>query len=210
MFGCVGCDDCIFHDGSHGDCIYEIHITTNHKSALYVKGVGDAHDIKIVDIHLGDMANNHVMTSQRFVGSHIDMLTECARIYSVFEKNGINVSRTKIEAFPSMELPFVYYETHIQLKIPKKEYDYIKSNLNYYLNEGWHFSRNAFKSIDESYIYMITYRSYDKNIEKIEQEIINTCGMLDILQIKYEKIIKEQCVYDSNEDLDHAWMKKEK
>ena len=140
------------------------------------------------------------------------------RISKGLTRAGFNVVREKIEtvpwhpAAPSNEhadpvMPKdCYFETHIAVVIKDNDN---RDQLQTLINEDFpdaHLSRNAFKSTDDGYVQMITYRTYSGTYETFKRraqgirEALKECGF------KIEDVVTEFSIYDTKVTHDAEWI----
>lgn len=185
---------------------YEIHITVenNDNFVKTCEEIGVKPIIIVVDET--NKESNQVMTSSKHSGaSWRDVMNNLSK--NLIDRNQ-KIIRQKVEVFPNeiKSDTFSYYETHFRLKL-KKDYDITR--LQYvckYMN--FHISRNLFKQNDEFNWIMITYRNSDMILSMFKSTVETMKGTLDNLNIEYDKIEIEECVFDSNEKIDSSWLKK--
>jgi len=188
---------------------YEIHITLcSIQHSNIDEFVKDCKEIGVKPIVIETQNKNNfgiqVMTSSKHSGSHylFTLNDLCSKLEPKY-----TIQRKKVEIQPETEInkEHIYYETHLRLKLPIG-FDY---TLIYKLcdNFNFHLSKNLFKK-DENYIWqMITYRDYSKNYNNFENIINNMSNQLEALNIFCDKIEIEECVYDSNVEVDKSWLK---
>lgn len=184
---------------------YEIHITVENNDNFIktCEEVGVKPIIIVVDET--NKESNQVMTSSKYSGTSWREIMN-----SLTEKmvgNNQKVIRQKVEIFPQ-EKKFenhVYYESHIRLKL-KKGYDR-KPLLHVCSYMKFHISRNLFKKNDEFDWLMITSRQYNTNLSSFKSIINTMTGTLDNIKIEYDKVEIEECIFDSNENIDKEWLK---
>ena len=144
------------------------------------------------------------MTSSKYNGD--DYLNKIEIIRNYLTDKRYNVIREKVEIFP-LEVRnknFIYYESHLRLKL-KKDFDRKILEKLCEIN-NFHSSKNLFKS-DEEYNYqMITYRDYHSELCDFKLKIDRVVNELNRLNIAYDKIEIEECVYDSNISIDKKWL----
>lgn len=188
---------------------YEIHLTIylsdkleNFK--LFCEEIG----VKpiIIETQNKNFFQNQVMTSSKHTGSHYlftlnDLVSKLESKYKIIRK--------KVEIQPEITKhpEHIYYETHLRLKLPIN-FDYTDLN-NVCDNFDFHLSKNLFKKSDDFIWQMITYRDYNTDLKSFKNHIETTIQSLKTLDIIYDKIEIEECIYDSNENIDEKWLKKE-
>jgi len=185
---------------------YEIHITIENNDNFIntCKEIGIKPIIIVVD-EKNEMSNQ-VMTSSKHSGKYWKEVlnTLSKRLIT----NNQKIIRQKVEIYPQEEKfeSHLYYETHIRLKL-KKDYD--KTQLLYICKYmKFHISRNLFKKNNEFDWLMITYRGYNSNLSSFKSVINTMKGILDNINIEYDKVEIEECIFDTNENLDKEWMAK--
>lgn len=144
------------------------------------------------------------MTSQKFVFNE-DYVRSANKAFKIIDEN-FNVIRTKVEIEPFNKKfdSFVYYESHIRLVLDKQFDDTPVRRLCRKLN--FHMSKNLLKSTDEADYQMITYRKSTGNLSAFKKHITAMIANLNVMDISYDKIEIEECIYDSNESLDNKWL----
>lgn len=188
---------------------YEIHLTIylsdkleNFK--LFCEEIG----VKpiIIETQNKNFFQNQVMTSSKHTGSHYlftlnDLVSKLESKYKIIRK--------KVEIQPEItkHTEHIYYETHLRLKLPIN-FDYTDLN-NVCDNLNFHLSKNLFKKSDDFIWQMITYRDYNTDLKSFKNHIETTIQNLKTLDIIYDKIEIEECIYDSNENIDEKWLKKD-
>jgi hypothetical protein len=186
---------------------FEIHITIENSKGVS-NFIADCSilNVKPVLIHLGD--NEQLMTSSkhRYNGDMRDILVP---LYTKLQFDmGYRVLRLKVEKKPEpiKDINFKYYETHFRLSLPKN-YDY--EVLNKICDEfDFHLSKNLFK-VDDNYDYqMITYRTKEGGLSQFNMVINQMREKLNEFTIKYDKVEIEECIFDTNEELDYRWLNK--
>jgi hypothetical protein len=193
---------------------YEIHITVNTNDVEKFKS--DCYSIGVKPIVIETQNKNdfgyQVMTSSTH---HSENYTSnLDRVVGELQFMGYDVIRQKVEREPERDSfgigikhnPSLYYESHLRLKLP------IGYDLNPFkekiTNKQWHFSKNLFKQ-DETYYYqMLTYRESKLDLEPFEHNISLMKLILDLEGIVYDKIEIEECIYDTNINIDHSWLGK--
>ena len=185
---------------------YEIHITVenNNNFIKTCEEIGVKPIVIVVDET--NQESNQVMTSSKYSGTTWrEVMNNLSK--SLADKNQ-KILRQKVEIFPN-ELKsenHIYYETHFRLKL-KKGYD--RKPLQHACKHmNFHMSRNLFKKNDSWDWLMITYRSKDKTLVMFKSIIDTMKGILDNMNIEYDKIEIEECVFDSNENIDNKWLNK--
>lgn len=117
------------------------------------------------------------------------------------------INRIKVEKYPDKykrDENFIYYESHLRLKLPIS-YDLTKLD-PLCKKFNLHKSRNLFKKSKEFKFQMLTYRSYTDDYKKFSNHITRVQSALNTINVVYDKVEIEECVYDSNEKLDEQWL----
>ncbi|HEX5186505.1 MAG TPA: hypothetical protein VFV86_06405 [Nitrososphaeraceae archaeon] len=155
----------------------------------------------IIETEKGEIFDNQVMTSS--TNNNIHNINE---ICYLLERKNYQILRKKVEKKPEKlkDPHFIYYETHFRLKLDK---NFDRSNLvSLCKKHNFHLSRNLFKK-DETFNYqMITYRSYKDSLRKFKAVINKMKKQLIELNIDFDKIEIEECIFDSNISIDNKWL----
>lgn len=184
---------------------YEIHITVENNEN-FIKTCEEI-GVKpiIIVVNETKKETNQVMTSSKHSG------TSWREVMNSLTKrlidNNQKIIRQKVEIFPQEEKyeSHIYYESHIRLKLIK---NYDRSSLLKICNEmDFHISRNLFKKNNEFDWLMITYRKNNIKLSDFKSDIDRMKKLLNNLEIEYDKIEIEECIFDSNENLDKEWLK---
>lgn len=195
----------------------EIHITviTNDID----KFISDCKDLNVkpivIELQLQDKLSEYqVMTSSKFEGDtyHEELQSLTLKLQSL----GYTIVRQKVEIYPDKNVPHVehkYYESHLRLKFPKSyNVDEFQEDIKLMKFNVWHLSKNILKSDSEFFYQMVTYRAvanpalsneYDFFVQMISLMEL----YLNIVEVEYDKVEIEECIYDSNMDLDSKWIK---
>ena len=116
------------------------------------------------------------------------------------------IIRKKVEIQPEefIHNDHIYYESHLRLKLTKDfKYDELYELCS---DHNLHLSKNIFKK-DEKFIWqMITYRSHKDSLDWFIWCVEMVKANLKMLKINFDKIEIEECIYDSNEDVDKHWL----
>lgn len=193
---------------------YEIHITVNTNDVEKFKS--DCYSIGVKPIVIETQNKNdfghQVMTSSTH---HSENYTSnLDRVVSELQFMGYEVVRQKVEIEPERDKfgvgvkheTSLYYESHLRLKIPQG-YD-LNPFREKIKNDKWHFSKNLFKQDDDYYYQMLTYRDNRVDLGPFEHNVSLMKLILDLDGIVYDKIEIEECIYDSNINIDHSWLSK--
>ena len=187
--------------------IFEVHITVETTDVPKFKTDCEMLGVKpiVIETERDGNLTQQVMTSGKYINaSPINILTCLVRDLTSL---GYKLIRLKVEKYPDEEkdADFIYYETHFRLKL-KKDFD--RSMLvDLCKEQGFHLSRNLFKSSLEFNYQMITYRDYEIGLPEFNSKINEMKGELDKLGVIYDKIEIEECIYDTNIDVDKDWLK---
>jgi hypothetical protein len=185
---------------------YEIHVTVSSSDIdLFV------HDCKsisvkpiIIETEKDNVFNNQVMTSSKH--SDDNCLETLDQISSSLKSKGYSIIRKKIEIRP-LEVKndhHIYYESHFRLKLDK-QFDY--TELRKVCKElNFHLSKNLFKKSLEFNYQMITYRDYNTTFFDFNNRINEMKGRLSDLNINFDKVEIEECIFDSNINVDSNWL----
>lgn len=181
--------------------VFEIHITVDCSDKERFKI--DCQTIGVKPILIDTLVDEQLMTSSKHESVNYD-----STVNEIVNKlNGLNykIRRIKVEIFPDDSIPYLYYESHLRLKLPItfRYFDNIKVIADKY---NAHTSRNAFKvdPINKIIYWMLTLRDKESTISVFKQKV-------DILHKELSKICEvdkieiEQCVLDTNESIDNKW-----
>lgn len=129
---------------------------------------------------------------------------------ALLEENGYTISRVKIESDPSVVLSksdYCYVEIHLpcHTNVLKENLNAVQ-NLTVPLKDNSfivpHISKNEFKQNTT----FITYRSkLLKDFFEFDKHVYDALEDLKVLTSK-AKLFYEVCIYDTNKELDNAWM----
>ncbi len=151
---------------------------------------------------LGDQ----IMTSSKHNDEYY--LNTLNKLIFEFENNNYKILRKKVEIQPeeTKHPEHIYYESHLRLKLPKDyNIDIIKELC---IKSNFHLSKNLFKT-DELYNYqMITYRNNFINYNTFQYIINKMIDILNKIDIGCDKIEIEECIFDSNINIDNNWLNK--
>lgn len=186
---------------------YEIHITVEANDIdTFKKDCEDIHVKPIViETEKDNVFYNQVMTSSKHDDDYFLMTLN--EISDKLKHRGYTILRQKIEIKPqpTKNEHFIYYETHFRLKLPKSFPREILIAIS--RGQGFHLSKNLFK-IGSNYDYqMMTYRTHTDTLEEFKAKIIEMKIILNQHGIEYDKIEIEECILDSNIDIDKTWTK---
>lgn len=198
---CQNCTDCKFTEGQK-EIWYEIHITVDYNQRFidYCKG----REIKVVHIELGEEIPTQLMTSHSVKEDpNKGILDVMGDMVKDFQQRGFNVIREKIETVPwhPMANGTNYFESHLAYHTSLPET--LAKNLHL------HKSRNLMKTKTGT-VQMYTLRKHSLNAHSFKEHVDHTVDVIrQHTQLEPDKIIIEYALYDSNEKLDHKWMKNE-
>lgn len=165
----------------------------------------DCHDMGIKSI-LIETEKKSKFDYQVMTSSRSTELEEIHLLSAQLIERGYRVLRKKVEKQPETEKDpnFIYYETHFRLQLPKK---FDRSVLILLCQKyNFHLSKNLFKSdIDIDY-QMITYRSSRISLMEFNEVISNMINQLNELDIEFDKVEVEECIYDTNISIDRKWL----
>ena len=186
---------------------YEVHVTVE-KAYDIDKFKRDCEWMKvkpiIIETQNGQLIENQVMTSSKHVGD--DYMITLNKITTWLIGLGYKVIREKVEKkpIPTKDIDFKYYECHFRLKMDRSfDKDIIKKLC---VDNGFHLSRNLFKH-DKYFIYqMCTFRSNHISYHQFLYQITKFSLRLQENGMKYDKIETEECIYDTNENIDYKWL----
>ena len=180
---------------------FEIHITIDNCNTSEFKKDCEVVGVKPILI---ETQNNFEFGEQLMTSSkHEDVFyMKSLEKITQFLKQKYNIIRSKVEIFPLSEKnkDFIYYETHLRLKLPKG------FDNTFPIDKRFHLSKNLFKT-DENYNYqMMTYRDSNINIIQFKNVISEMKLKLKNLGIECDKVEIEECIYDSNINIDKTWI----
>lgn len=190
--------------------VFESHITVDgtDEAIAQFKEKMKSMDIKVISVGNGyPVIDHHHMTSVICTSQiEANAVEDIVRL-TVADIEGLNISRIKLERSPSLKGSVCgdsYYECHVEVfesAVTKKLYD----------PAYWFVSKNTNKVMNMPNgklepLYMLTARN--KNISLAEFTEMAFSKMLPfvyLIAVK-DKVFIEECVYDSNEQLDAHWM----
>lgn len=186
------------------DC--EMHITVKEGDITLFKDHCKFLGIKpiLIETERGNNFGEQLMTSSKC--DRGDFMSQFFDIFDNFVKKGYEIIRLKIEKYPSeiKDDDFIYYESHLRLKLEK---GFNRSILIKLCKENnFHLSKNIFKRGEEFDYQMITYRDHDIELVPFKEKINQMVKILDSFDIVHDKIEIEECIYDSNISIDHSWL----
>lgn len=185
---------------------YEIHLTVECDDIEKFKK--DCFSLNVKPIIIDTTDQKQIMTSSKYRNDIWE--EELGRLSDRLEKLNYLILRKKVEIYPE-KIPhknFIYYESHFRLKLPKKyNTDQLKDLCE---SKNFHFSRNLLKSDTDFNYQMITFRSNSINLDEFIRVIKDMELILDSMEINYDKIEIEECIYDSNQIIDNMWINKKK
>jgi len=193
---------------------YEIHITVNTTDIEKFKSDCNFIGLKpiVIETQNKKCFDQQVMTSSKHHSE--DYNQDLNRIVNDLCHMGYEIIRKKVEIEPERNgfgvgvkhETYLYYESHLRLRLPIG-YD-LTTFKEKITNKQWHFSKNLFKK-DETYYYqMLTYRESKLDLIPFEHNISIMKLILDLEGICYDKIEIEECIYDTNINLDDSWLNK--
>lgn len=206
---------------------YEIHVTVNMQSPLYV---GDAIDnfkmvcgninVKPIVLDLESLAGEvkmvDVMTSSKHFGTNTSAYAEVMRITNQLTAAGYQVVRQKVETVPwhpaapteSQPMPpNCYFESHVPVLLTSDRVEELRAYMVRYNDIRLHLSRNPMKrNQDGTIVQMITLRSSTGNLSEFQSDLDL---FVDYLSRRWTlgKIIVEFSVYDTKVSHDASWIR---
>jgi hypothetical protein len=191
--------------------IYELHITIDNDIRFIEKFKKDCLTLNVKPLVIDtetSSCNIQVMTSSCY--NNNDYIQEVINLSNSLKSFGYDIKRCKVEIKPNIEKVndnFIYFESHLRLKLDKNVEECKLLILKDFCKVmNFHYSKNLFKSdIDYNY-QMITYR-IDKPCYTSFIEHINI--MKDFLTDKniiFDKIEIEECILDTNINIDKNWL----
>lgn len=196
---------------------YEVHLTVPTSDVEKFKEACIELRIKPIILDLQKKKSDEViqdfMTSSLVFGDKTDAFKEVKRLTEELNKLGLEVIRSKVETaghnplVKSKDLPKdTYFESHIQVVIRNSQKE--NGDLKIFDElKDLHLSRNPFKVHQDSYVQMITYRSYSDSYEEFGNKVCNFVERMEIAGLSipnYPHI--EFCIYDSNVHHDSEWL----
>lgn len=198
---------------------HEIHITVeceNYRIDQFKHMCRDLHIKPIVlDLPLADGSTmRDVMTSSHQLSTTSQAIITGDFIASMLHSHDFNVLRVKVETVPwhpnapqnntDKLSEGCYFEAHIGVLMDQ---DSNTSSLEKIADKpGIRLSRNAFKKYDSGvYVQMITVRD-NRDRDRFDGKLERLLMELDGYEFKYEKVITEYAVYDTNVTHDKAWI----
>lgn len=185
---------------------FEIHITVesfdinsfiNHCKEINVNAI-------VIETEKEGVFNNQVMTSSKHVDeNYLFVLND---ISNKLQEVGYNILRKKVEIRPLFEKNknHIYYESHLRLKL-KRDFD--RSILiNLCKNSNFHLSKNFFKKDKDFDYQMITYRNDNISFTEFNKVINDMRNRLNDLNVNFDKVEVEECIFDSNIKVDKNWI----
>lgn len=187
---------------------YEFHITLNNCNKEDFNIFCSNNGIKPIVLHIqrndGNTLYSEVMTSSTLDLEDNNAAYEYLDILSKkLENSGFDIIRRKIEAEISYTGEYLYIESHINVIVSNNDISILKDIC---IKHSAHLSKNISKKYDNSYIIMVTIRSYNDTIENF---IIKMNLLLQDINKNYDvqKEIIEYVIYDDNNDIDLKWIK---
>lgn len=193
---------------NHNDMEYEVHITIECDDISRFKNDCKYLGIKPIIIETENDSEylTQVMTSSKHRGEEYQSTLKT--LSTNLNELGFKVKRMKVEKLPEKlkDADFIYYETHLRLRL-KNDFDRnILLNLCKRLN--FHLSRNLLKKTEEYYYQMITYRNSDISLPEFKDIITEAKNELEYLGLEYDKVEIEECIFDTNVSIDNKWINK--
>lgn len=188
---------------------YELHVTVTttdiekFKSDCYSIGVKPI----VIETENRDKLEYQVMTSSKY--DNENYMFSLGTLVKELGLMGYTVIRQKVEIQPgeTKHKDHIYYESHLRLKIPYFfDFNPYKA---FFIKEGWHLSKNAFKKNENDYYQMLTYRTNTMELAEFTEKVKTLENYLGTFDIVYDKVEIEECVYDSNVSVDATWLAKQ-
>lgn len=189
---------------------YEVHITVDAKLKLMVTRFQEtcaAIGVKSIVIETENAGefHNQVMTSHSFkADNYVETMESVAKSLT---EAGFTIIRKKVEMEPGdIKHPdHIYYESHLRLKLPL-DYKLSDETREFFKLSGFHLSKNVFKRSDTHYYQMITYRTNLMDVYSFRIVINIMKNTLADLGIECDKIEIEECIFDTNQNIDSTWL----
>ncbi len=210
---CAGCSSCFLDNPNIPTDAHEIHLTVENADVDAFKAACAEIGCKPVLIAMQDERGgtfHQLMTSRTVRGTQEQVLAQSITDHGCLTLRGFLVSRIKIETTltnPDVERwkNLGYFESHIEILIPKEELISVKSTLAT-IDTRLRISNNAFKVHDHKVSYFVTLRVSDPDCtpKLFAYEVDDT---VEFLSFYYEigKVRSEFAWFDSNLDLDREW-----
>lgn len=186
---------------------FEVHLTVN--TTDVEKFIEDCKVIGVkpivIEVENKELIERQVMTSSKHIApSFEDTLLKLSE-----ELTDLNytIIRQKVEIQPEFQnkhRDFVYYETHFRLKLPKEFNRTVLIELCRL--HKFHLSKNLFKKSDTFDYQMITFRDNSINYAGFISGIEKMKTDLNSLNIEYDKVEIEECIFDTADSLDKNWV----
>jgi hypothetical protein len=188
--------------------MFEIHATVLSDNIEQFKNDCKEFGCKSLLIELQGKSNSYqqLMTSQSF--RHKNWNLELKSIKDRLENKKYKIDRLKVEINPYAHFndDIKYYETHFRIKTNDAKSGLLEKISH---DNNFHMSRNVFKNIDKNFYYrMATYRTYDLDLNKFENTILNFKNKLSDNNFEFDKVEVEACIFDTNDSIDQEWLKK--
>lgn len=194
---------------------FEIHVTVETAYITEFINNCDRLGLKplIIETQNGSEFGNQIMTSNVWTGESYE--ERLAWTVKGLEEAGYKIIRKKVEIQPeeTKHKDFLYYETHFRIKVPKNPDPVAMSLLNSKCKTfNWYLSKNLLKRSNIEFNYLIlTRRTYGMSLDVFKA--VDVEGMkttLNNLEIEFDKVEIEECIYDSNVSIDDSWLKPKK
>lgn len=201
---------------------HEIHLTVNLGcyTVEYFKNACAGLSIKpiVLELPIAGGKMDEVMTSSHFFGTTADCLIEANKLsHFLLSSYGLKVIRRKIETVPwhphAPQVPGdtthkdCYFECHVGVLMDSQDLQHTDGILHF-ISPNAHMSRNVFKRYDNGeYVQMMTIRNYGIR-QAFDTQVDEYLATLDTWGFKYEKVIREYAIYDTNIHHDQAWIGK--
>ena len=203
---------------------FEVHVTVNcpEDQIEEFKVVCSNLNVKPIVLDLpikGGGTMRDVMTSSHYFGTTSMAIFHANVLSDELDDYGFEVVRTKIETVPwhphapqksgDKIQEGCYFESHVGIIMNSDDKWHTADRLNTIAtNCGAHMSRNVFKKYDNGeYIQMVTMRNFGDR-HQFEMTLDFLLNSLQSNGFKYEKVIQEYSIYDTNVRHDHAWIGK--
>jgi hypothetical protein len=199
--------------------LFEIHVTVAPLTDSKIKAfqaICREHRLKPIMIEFSNVSVQP-MTCSRHSGNLQGAHSEANRLATLLEAYGFHVNRIKIEAAPTNScVPQTdtdaqkasntcYFEHHLKFRLEQTEPGFELTEVC--SRFGAHLSRNAFKHFKDGIReQFVTLRAHGIGFEAAQGQALELT--LAIEQLGYPVIasVSEYCVFDSNLELDDAWV----
>lgn len=189
--------------------MYEVHITVETNDIEKFKADCEELGVKpiVIELQHSKGAYQQVMTSSKYTGDNHESIVKLLRA-SLHLGFGYDIVRMKVEYHPDFvpdKTKILYYESHLRVLIKNEEEELILDQCC--KKCSFHKSRNVFKKLENGDKYiMATFRIRDVPKREFYNLLSPFSYLLNLSNIKCDKVEVEACVLDTNEELDKEWL----